>query len=63
MRISREADLTASFKLRKIDLQRAGYDPQRTSDPLFVRDPGAGTYRPVTDPNLKALGILPFAGD
>lgn len=63
VRISRAADLTATFKLRKIDLQREGYDPKRTTDPLFVRDVKAGTYVPVTDENLKALGIRPFAGD
>jgi len=63
VRISRTADLTASFKLRKIDLRREGYDPKRTADPLYVRDSNAGTYVPVTDQNLKALGIEPFAGD
>ncbi|MBP6104897.1 MAG: long-chain-acyl-CoA synthetase [Steroidobacteraceae bacterium] len=63
VRISREADLTSSFKLRKIDLQRDGYDPKRSADPLFVRDAKAGTYLPVTDASLKALAIAPFAGD
>jgi len=63
VRISHAADLTATFKLRKVDLQREGYDPQRTADPLYVRDAKAGTYVPVTGENLQALGILPFAGD
>ncbi len=63
VRISRAADLTATFKLRKIDLQREGYDPQRTADPLYVRDAKAGTYVPVTRENLLALAIMPFAGD
>ncbi|MGD9598201.1 MAG: long-chain-acyl-CoA synthetase [Steroidobacteraceae bacterium] len=63
VRVSRVADLTATFKLRKIDLQRDGYDPRRISDPLYVRDARAGTYLPVTDANLAALRILPFAGD
>lgn len=63
VRISCEADLTSTFKLRKVDLQREGYDPKRTGDPLYVCDPKAGTYIPVTNENLKALGILPFAGD
>ncbi|MBV6415501.1 MAG: Long-chain-fatty-acid--CoA ligase FadD17 [Steroidobacteraceae bacterium] len=63
VRISPAADLTATFKLRKVDLQREGYDPRRTTDPLYVRDVKAGAYLPVTDANLAALGILPFAGD
>ncbi|MBS0580898.1 MAG: long-chain-acyl-CoA synthetase [Proteobacteria bacterium] len=63
VRISRDADLTTTFKLRKIDLQRAGYDPSRTADALFVRDARAGTYLPLTAATLTALGIAPFAGD
>ncbi len=63
VRISADADLTTTFKLRKIDLQRAGYDPRRTPDPLFVRDARAGCYVPLTDAALAALGIAAFAGD
>ena len=63
VRISADADLTTTFKLRKIDLQRAGYDPRRTPDPLFVRDARAGSYVPLTDAALAALGIAAFAGD
>ncbi len=63
VRVSRDADLTTTFKLRKIDLQRAGYDPQRTQDALYVRDARAGTYLPLTPAALAALDIAPFAGD
>jgi fatty-acyl-CoA synthase len=63
VRITAEADLTTTFKLRKIDLQRAGYDPARVADPLFVRDARAGRYLPVNAATLAALGIAPFAGD
>jgi fatty-acyl-CoA synthase len=63
VRISKDADLTTTFKLRKIDLQRAGYDPGRTADALYVRDARAGTYRPLSAASLAALNIAPFAGD
>jgi fatty-acyl-CoA synthase len=63
VRITAEADLTTTFKLRKIDLQRAGYDPARVADPLFVRDARAGRYLPLSAATLAALGIAPFAGD
>lgn len=63
VRICPDADLTTTFKLRKIDLQRAGYDPARSPDALFVRDAAAGRYVPVTSANLAALGIAPFGGD
>lgn len=63
VRISPDADLTTTFKLRKIDLQRAGYDPARTPDALFVRDAPAGCYVPLTAAALTRLDIAPFAGD
>jgi len=63
VRISPDADLTTTFKLRKLELQRSGYDPHRTPDALFVRDARAGCYVPLTEAALGALGIAPFAGD
>jgi fatty-acyl-CoA synthase len=63
VRISPDADLTSTFKLRKIDLQRSGYDPQRTRDALYVRDAQAGRYVPLTQASLAALGIAAFIGD
>jgi fatty-acyl-CoA synthase len=63
VRLSADANLTSTFKLRKIDLQRAGYDPSRTRDPLYVRDARAGSYQPLNAATLAALGIAPFAGD
>ena len=42
--------LTSTFKLRKVDLQRDGYDPARIADPLYVRDDRTRTYvRLVSD--------------
>jgi fatty-acyl-CoA synthase len=63
VRVSCEAELTTTFKLRKIDLQRSGYDPLRSRDALFVRDSRAACYVPVSAAALAALGIAPFAGD
>ena len=63
VRVSCEAELTTTFKLRKIDLQRSGYDPLGGRDALFVRDSQAACYVPVSAAALAALGIAPFAGD
>ena len=63
VRIAADADLTTTFKLRKIDLQRAGYAPGQIRDPLYVRDARAGRYVPLTDAALAALGVAAFAGD
>jgi fatty-acyl-CoA synthase len=47
VRLVPQADLTSTFKLRKIDLQRDGYDRSRVSDPLFRRDDRERAYVPL----------------
>ena len=42
-----EAEVTGTFKLRKVDLQREAFDPTRIADPLFVRDEQARAYVPL----------------
>ncbi|MDE5462841.1 long-chain-acyl-CoA synthetase [Bradyrhizobium sp. CSS354] len=44
IRISRELDATETFKQKKAELAREGFDPRAVSDPLFMLDPKAGTY-------------------
>jgi fatty-acyl-CoA synthase len=61
VRVSAAADLTTTYKLRKVDLQRQGYDPRAFDDPLFVRDEKAGTYRPYSEEVLRDAGFPPFA--
>ena len=57
MRLTFAADLTTTFKLRKVDLQREGYDASKVADPLYVRDEQAGAYVPLTpDALARALG-------
>ena len=36
--------LTETFKQKKQELVRDGFDPARVKDPLFFRDPASGTY-------------------
>lgn len=48
VRIAAEADLTTTYKLRKVDLQREGCDPTVIRDPLYIRDEGAQAYVPLT---------------
>ncbi len=47
LRWQREASLTGTFKLRKVELQREGFDPDQVTDPLFYRDPEKERYVPV----------------
>jgi len=48
VRLLGELDLTGTLKLRKVDLQAQGYDPQTISDPLYLRDDRSSTYVPLT---------------
>ncbi len=48
VRVAPVADMTSTFKLRKVDLQRQGIDPAQCRDPLYVRDDAARTYVPLT---------------
>jgi fatty-acyl-CoA synthase len=58
VRICAQADMTTTFKLRKVELQAQGYDPGRCDDPLYVRDEEGRTYVPLS---AEALGRAGFA--
>lgn len=62
VRLSPAADMTTTFKLRRVDLQRQGYDPANFPDPLYVRHDGDGCYVPYSEAVLRDIGISPFAG-
>jgi fatty-acyl-CoA synthase len=56
LRIAPTTDMTGNYKLRKVDLQREGYDPALVRDPLFYRDDKLQTYLPLdaTAPKAEA---------
>ncbi len=47
LRLAPTTDMTGNYKLRKVDLQRQGYDTAQVPDPLFVRDDAAQSYLPL----------------
>lgn len=47
LRIVEKLDITSTFKLKKLTLQREGYNPAAISDPLFFLDAASGEYRPL----------------
>ncbi|MDE1165226.1 MAG: long-chain-acyl-CoA synthetase [Pseudomonas sp.] len=63
VRVCAAADLTSTFKLRKVDLQRQGYAPGAFSDPLFIRDESRRSYLPYSPEVLARVGLPAFAGD
>jgi fatty-acyl-CoA synthase len=44
VRLLREIETTSTFKPKKQDLVRSGFDPNETSDALFVNDRAAGKF-------------------
>lgn len=60
VRVSQAADLTTTFKLRKVDLQRQGYDPTAFDDPLYVRSEADRTYLPYSTAALEKAGLPEF---
>lgn len=44
IRLSRELDATETFKQKKGELAREGFDPSAMADPLFLLDPKSGAY-------------------
>jgi fatty-acyl-CoA synthase len=47
LRLLTALEATGTFKPRKQDLVRAGFDPARIQDPLYFDDPRAGRYLPL----------------
>ncbi len=45
LRVQGEMEVTGTFKHRKVDLVKEGYDPDTISDPVFFKDPASGQYK------------------
>jgi fatty-acyl-CoA synthase len=48
LRFQREIEVTSTFKQRKIELQKQGFDPTLIQDPLYVRVASAAHYTQLT---------------
>jgi fatty-acyl-CoA synthase len=55
VRLQGEADVTGTFKLRKVDLAKEGYDPAVVKDPLWLRDDAARAYVELTPERYAAV--------
>lgn len=49
LRLTPAMDSTATFKQKKVDAIREGFDPRTVTDPLMFDDPRAGAYVPVCE--------------
>jgi fatty-acyl-CoA synthase len=48
LRLQKQIEVTSTFKQRKMQLQKEGFDPATISDPLYARDNATGNYAPLT---------------
>jgi fatty-acyl-CoA synthase len=44
LRLKGEIDVTATFKQKKVDLVRQGFDPTATGDPIYFNDPASQAF-------------------
>ena len=49
LRVQKEIEITGTFKHKKVDLVKEGYNPQNVSDPLFFIDDKNGNYINLDD--------------
>jgi len=47
LRMVKELDITGTFKLKKLALQREGYDPNLIDDKMFFYNKSEGAYQPL----------------
>ena len=47
-RVQQEAETTGTFKYRKVELVKEGFDPAAVSEPLWYYDPESNKYEPLT---------------
>jgi len=47
IRVQKEAETTGTFKYRKVELVKEGFNPDNMAEPVWFANPGKGTYEPV----------------
>ncbi len=55
LRLAPHIEVTGTFKQRKVDLVRQGFDPSAISDPLYVLDSASGRYALLTPQRYDAI--------
>jgi len=48
LRVQPEMEITGTFKHRKVDLVKEGFDPEKIADPLYFDHPVIGKYVRLT---------------
>jgi fatty-acyl-CoA synthase len=50
LRLLPEMEITGTFKLRKVELVKEGFDPRALNEPLYMLDASSGRYVPLDAP-------------
>ena len=48
LRLQPQIDVTGTFKQRKVEMVREGFNPSTIPNPLFWLNPASGRYEPLT---------------
>ena len=55
LRLKGEQEVTGTFKFKKVDLKREGFDPAQISEPLYVLGDRSRGYEPLTPALFKQI--------
>ena len=55
LRLLPEIEITGTFKQRKVELVKEGFDPATVNDPLYWLDPATAQYEPLTARAYQAI--------
>jgi len=55
LRLQQQTDTTGTFKFRKVDLVKDGFDPTKVEDTILLDHPGEGRYVPMTPQLYEAI--------
>ena len=55
LRVSSETETTSTFKYKKTNLVKAGFDPAMVKDALYLDDPVTGAYKKLSQPIFKKI--------
>jgi fatty-acyl-CoA synthase len=56
LRMQHEIESTSTFKQRKVDLVKQGFDPSAIADPIFLLSPERQAYVPLDSETFQAIG-------
>lgn len=55
IRVQKEAETTGTFKYRKVELVEEGFDPRKTTDPVWMLHPDQNAYVELTRDRFESL--------